>query len=34
MIIPLCRLVAMPIVRLALKIDVLKMEKAFQMGYK
>jgi hypothetical protein len=27
-------LVAMPIVRLALKIDAFKMEHAFQMGYK
>jgi len=29
-----CRMVAMPIVCLALKIDVMKMEQAFQMGYK
>ncbi len=32
--IPLCRLITMPIVKLALKIDVLKIEHAFQMGYK
>jgi hypothetical protein len=31
--IPLCRLMAMPIVRFVLKIHVLKMEQAFQMGY-
>jgi hypothetical protein len=32
--IPLCWLIAMPIVRLRLKIEVLKMEQAFQMGYR
>jgi hypothetical protein len=32
--IPLCKLIAMPIIRHAFKIDVLKMEHAFQMGYK
>jgi hypothetical protein len=32
--IPLCWFIAMPIVKLALKIDVLKMEQAFQMGYR
>ncbi len=31
--IPLCRFMAMLIVRLALKIDVHRMEQAFQMGY-
>ncbi len=30
----LCCMISMPIVRLALKIDVLKMEHAFQMGYR
>jgi hypothetical protein len=34
MSIPLCRFIAMHVVRLVLKIDVLKMEQAFQMGYK
>jgi hypothetical protein len=32
--IPLCWFIAMLIVRLALKIDVLKMEQTFQMGYR
>jgi len=32
--IPLCWMVTMPIVHLAFKIDVMKMEQAFQMGYK
>ncbi len=32
--IPLCKLIAMPIVRLALKIDLLKMEQDFWMGYR
>jgi hypothetical protein len=32
--IPLCIMISMPMVRLALKIDVLKMEQAFHMGYK
>jgi hypothetical protein len=31
--ITLCRMTSMPIVKLAFKIDVLKMEQAFQMGY-
>jgi hypothetical protein len=31
--IPLCWLITMPIARPILKIDVLKMEHAFQMGY-
>jgi len=31
--IPLYRTISMPMIRLALKIDVLKMEQAFQMGY-
>jgi hypothetical protein len=31
--IPLCCMTSMPIVKLAFKIDVLKMEQAFQMGY-
>ncbi len=31
--IPLCRMISMPIVHLAFKIDVLKMEHAFQTGY-
>jgi hypothetical protein len=32
--IPLCRMISMPIVCLAFKIDVLKMEQAFQTGYR
>jgi hypothetical protein len=32
--IPLCRMISMPIVHLAFKIDVLKMEQAFQIGYR
>ncbi len=32
--IPLCKLIAMPIVRPIFKINVLKMEQAFQMGYR
>jgi hypothetical protein len=31
--IPFCHMISMPLVRLAFKIDVLKMEQAFQMGY-
>ncbi len=31
--IPLCRMISMPIVHLAFKINVLKMEQAFQIGY-
>ncbi len=31
--IPLCRMISIPIVRPTLKINVLKMEQAFQMGY-
>jgi hypothetical protein len=31
--IPLHHMISMPTVRLALKIDVLKMEHVFQMGY-
>jgi hypothetical protein len=31
--IPLCYMISMPIVRPTLKINVLKMEQAFQMGY-
>jgi hypothetical protein len=31
--IPLCYMISMLVVRLARKIDVLKMEHAFQMGY-
>jgi hypothetical protein len=34
MAIPLCKMVPMPIVRLAFKIDILKMKQAFHMGYK
>jgi hypothetical protein len=33
MAIPLCRMMPMPVVRLDLKIDILKMEQAFHMGY-
>jgi len=32
--VPLCRMVPMLVVRLALKIDILKMEQAFHMGYR
>jgi len=32
--VPLCRMVPMPIVRHAFKIDILKMEHAFHMGYR
>ncbi len=32
--VPLCKIVPMSIVKLALKIDILKMEQAFHMGYK
>jgi hypothetical protein len=31
---PLCQLITMPIVKHVLKIDALKMEQAFQMGYR
>jgi hypothetical protein len=34
MSIPLCRMISMPMVKLTLKIDVLKMEHDFRMGYK
>ncbi len=34
MVVPLCRMVPMLVVRLALKIDILKMEQAFHMGYR
>jgi hypothetical protein len=32
--VPLCMMVPMPIVKPALKIDILKMEQAFHMGYR
>jgi hypothetical protein len=31
--IPLCRMISMPVIRPTFKINVLKMEHAFQMGY-
>jgi hypothetical protein len=31
--IPLCHMISMPVVRPTFKIDVFKMEHAFQMGY-
>jgi hypothetical protein len=31
--IPLCCMISMPVVKSAFKIDVLKMEQVFQMGY-
>ncbi len=34
MAIPLCRMVPMLVVKLAFKIDMLKIEQAFHMGYK
>jgi len=34
MAIPLCKMVPMPIVKPTLKIDILKMEHAFHMGYR
>jgi hypothetical protein len=34
MALPLCKMVPMPVVKLTLKIDILKMEQAFHMGYK
>jgi hypothetical protein len=33
MVVPLCRMVPMPIVKHAFKIHILKMEHAFHMGY-
>jgi hypothetical protein len=34
MVVPLCRMVPMLVVRPTLKIDILKMEQAFHMGYR
>jgi hypothetical protein len=34
MVVPLCMMVPMPVVRLAFKIDISKMEQAFHMGYR
>jgi hypothetical protein len=32
--VPLCKMVRMPVVKLVFKIDILKMEWAFHMGYR